>query len=252
VKRLCIGSYLKVLTLCKSAVGKSQKNISGTVMLSVGVTTYDLRTDDGKTYDLLMCKATLPPDVVDSASKIDAQTDKSKLTEYFKTSVLPLIDSNKKSDVVLALKDIIANDTHILPDTVVDKVNGSSKFALAATATHVFEDFLAGVFLYAVTVVINTEGKASASTINKDYMNHFANRASEVHFTNKTDRTTQSANTEDSEQFSSDGESEVVDGVRIESDFQPNLQQNIYNQAIDVKGNNNLVNGFVFNLNDKG
>lgn len=165
---------------------------------------------------------------------------------------MPLIDGNKKSDVVLALKDIIANDTNILPDTVVDKVSGLSKSALVATDIHVFEDFLAGVFLYAATVVINTDGRKTASTINKNYISQFTNRASEVHFNDKTDRTAQSASTEGSEQFSSGAESEVVDGVRIENDFQPNLQQNIYNQTIDVKGNNNLVNGFVFNLNDKG
>jgi hypothetical protein len=31
-----------------------------------------------------------------------------------------------------------------------------------------------------------------------------------------------------------------------------NLQQNTYNQTIDVKGNNNIVNGFVFNPNSRG
>lgn len=97
MKRLCIGPFLKVLTLCKSAVGKSQKNICGTVMLSFGIETYDLRTDDGKTYDFLKCRAILSPDIVESASRIDAQADKSTLTDYFKTNVLPLINSNKKA-----------------------------------------------------------------------------------------------------------------------------------------------------------
>ena len=249
MKRLCIGSYLKILALCKSAVGKSQKNISGTVMLSVGVETYDIRTDDGKTHDLLKCKATLPPDVVDAASKIDTQADKSALTDYFRTNVLPQVDSNKKSDVVLALKDIIANDTEIKPDTVVDKVAGLTKADIASTDTFVFVDFLAGVFLYAVTVVINTEGKVSASTINKDYLSQFSGRDVDVKF---IDRLTETLNFDDNEPYSTDANCEFADGVRVESDFTPNLQQNIYNQTIDVKGNGNVVNGFVFNLNNRG
>ena len=206
MRRLCFGSYVKVLTLCKSAVGKSQKNICGTVILSLSPVNYDIRTDDAKTSDLVLCRAVLPPDIVDLASKIDAQADKSALTDYFKTNVLLQVDSNKKSDVVLALKNIIANDTEIKPDTVVDKVAGLTKADIASTDTFVLVDFLAGVFLYAVTVVINTEGKVSASTINKDYMSQFADKESELKLVDKLDfasSTNQSASQEvnSSEEF---------------------------------------------------
>ena len=119
-----------------------------------------------------------PSNIVSAAKRIVEQDGTTGLRESFLKSIVPLINDNKKSDVVLALKDIIANDTSILPDTVVDKVTGLSKSALAATDTHVFEDFLAGVFLYVATVVANMEGKESVKNINKDYMSQFTNRAS--------------------------------------------------------------------------
>ena len=187
MKRLCFGSYIKVLRLCKSATGKSQKNICGTVILSLNPVGYDIRTDDTTTSDLVLCRANLTQSVIDLASKVDTQADKNALCEYFKASVLRLIDSNKKSDVVLALKDIIANDTHIKPDTIVDKIAGLSKAALSETDTFVFEDFIAGIFLYTATVVENTEGKYSVKTIDKDYMSQFIGRENEVKFVDKID-----------------------------------------------------------------
>jgi hypothetical protein len=195
--------------------------------------------EDRCTSDWATCRKNLPTDIVSEAKKKVEQDDKSELHEVFRKSVLPLINENQKSDVVLALKDIIANDTDIKPDTIVDKVAGLTKSEISATDTFVIEDFLAGVFLYTVTVVENTDGKTTTGMIDESYMSQFINRDSEVKFVDRLDSTP----TDDSE---------VVDGIRIENDFTPNLQQNIYNQTIDVKGNGNVVNGFVFNLNNRG
>ena len=249
MKRLCFGSYIKILTLCKSAVGKSQKNICGKVILCFALPGHDYCTNDATTSDFVLCRGNLPQDVVDAAHKIDATADKNALREYFKTNVICLVDSNKKSDIVLALKDIIANDTHIKPDTVVDKVAGLTKSALSKTDTFVFEDFLAGIFLYTVTVVVNTDGKDSAKTLDKAYMSQFANRENEVEF---VDRLNETSGFDEAESYSAEADCEFADEFHIENDFIPRLQQNIYNQTIDVKGNGNLVNGFVFNINNRG
>ena len=243
MKRFCFGSYIKVLTQCKSAVGKSQKNICGTIVISVAPS-YDLRTDDGKASDLILCRSNLPQDVVESANAVD----KNALTDYFKANVLDLVDSNKKSDVVLAIKDIIANDESIKPDTVVDKVAGLTKAELSETATFVFENFLAGVFLYTATVVANTEGKDSVKAIDEGYMKQFSGRDSEINFVGSTENA-RSADYDKNEAYTQDGQSENVDGVHIGNDFVPNLQQNIYNQTISVNSDGNVVNGFVFNVN---
>ena len=252
MKRLCFGSFIKVFTSCKSASGKSQKNICGTVILSVNPINYDLRTDDGTTSDLANCRKNLTQAVIDLANEIEAQTDKSVFIEYFKKTVVPLINGNKKSNVVLALKDIIANDDEIRPDTVVDKVSGLTKAAIGTTSTFVVEDFFAGIFLYTATVVENIEGGSFAKTIDKEYMNQFENRDGEVMFVDKIDYAANTTRYDTEGSFYTDGDNESVDGVYIESDFKPQLQQNIYNQTIDVKGDNNVVSGFVFNQKNGG
>ena len=147
MKRLCFGSGIKVLVNYKSAFGSSQKNICRSIILSIAPD-YFMSDEDRCTSDWANCRKNLPSGVVSAAKRIVEQDDTTGLRESFLKSIVPLINDNKKSDVVLAFKDIIANDTNILPSTVVDKVSGLSKSDLVETDTHVFEDFLAGVFLY--------------------------------------------------------------------------------------------------------
>jgi len=181
VKRLCFGSCIKVLVHCKSVAGKSQKNICSSIILSFAPD-YFIGNDTTNTSDWAICRKSLPSDVVAEAKKIVEQDDKTALREIFKKSIVPLINDNKKSDIVLALKDIIANDTEIKPDTVVDKVTGLTKAEIGAANSFVFEDFLAGVFLYAVTVVENIAGKVAIGTLNENYMSQFEGCDSEVQF----------------------------------------------------------------------
>ena len=237
--RFCFGSYIKVLTQCKSALGSSQVNICNKVILSVAV---NHELGDAAASDLALCRSNLPKNVVEMAN----EADKLNLTGYFKTNVMDLIDGNKKSDVVLAIKDIIANDECIKSDTVVDRVTGLTKAALSETDTFVFEDFLAGTFLYAAVVVTNTEGKNSVKMIADDFMKQFSDRDIEVIFVDSM-KNARSAGFDKDEAYTQNEHGESVDGVRIEDGFVPNLQQNIYNQTINVNSDGNVVNGFVFN-----
>lgn len=56
-----------------------------------------------------------------------------------------MLDSNKRSLIILALKDIIASDNTIEPDTIVEIVNGMTKKSIVRRDAFVFEDFIAGV-----------------------------------------------------------------------------------------------------------
>ena len=54
---LCYGVLLKILVLCKAA-NETQKNINGTLLMSVN-NTYDVRTDDHLASTLIRCKKNL-------------------------------------------------------------------------------------------------------------------------------------------------------------------------------------------------
>ena len=176
MKKLCFGSFAKVLTLCK-AKSVTQKWLCGTILLSIA-STYDIRDDDGPTSDLILGKKNLSPNVTDAALTADARATSS----YFKQSILPLLDSNKRNLIILALKDIIASDDAIEPDTIVEKVNYMTKATIAGRDAFVLEDFLAGIFLYTAVNVENRNCEESVKKITDEYINFFETQKTSINF----------------------------------------------------------------------
>jgi len=176
MKKLCFGSYATVLTLCK-AKSVTQKRLCGTILLSIAPN-YDIREDDGTTSDLVRGKKNLSPNVTDVAPTADARAT----SNYFKQNILPLLDSNKRSHIVLALKDIIASDDTIKPDTVVERVNGMTKATIAGRDAFVLEDFLAGIFLYTVVNVENRNCQENLREITGEYIQSFDTQKTSINF----------------------------------------------------------------------
>ena len=174
MKKLCFGSFMTVLKLCK-ARGVTQKLLCGTVLLSVAPN-YDIREEDGTVSDLLLCKKDLSTNVTTAAPTADAQ----KTADYFKEKVLPLLNGNELRNGVLALKEIIGADDTIKPDTTVDRVSGLTKTALLASTSFEIEGFLAGLFLYTASVVDNKDGKASIGEIDAAYIKSFEPHTGEI------------------------------------------------------------------------
>jgi hypothetical protein len=176
MKKLCFGSYATVLTLCK-AKSVTQKRLCGTILLSIAPN-YDIREDDGTTSDLVRGKKNLSPIVTENAPTVDLRT----VADYFKHNILSLLDSNKRSHIVLALKDIVASDDTIEPDTIVERVNGMTKATIAGRNAFVLEDFLAGLFLYTVVNVENRNCQESIREITGEYIQSFDTQKTSIDF----------------------------------------------------------------------
>jgi len=176
MKKLCFGSYATVLTLCK-AKSVTQKRLCGTILLSIAPN-YDIREDDGTTSDLVRGKKNLSPIVTENAPTVDLRT----VADYFKHNILSLLDSNKRSHIVLALKDIVASDDTIEPDTIVERVNGMTKATIAGRDAFVLEDFLAGIFLYTVVNVENRNCQENLREITGEYIQSFDTQKTSIDF----------------------------------------------------------------------
>lgn len=190
--RLCFGSYLAVLVSCK-AVNVDNKVLCEALLHTV-VPNFEFvfagqenpdRVREDASSKLLRCEQNLSKDVTDAARSIDRQ----KIIEDFKNDILPLLNDSQYHQMILALKDIIANDppvtegskTHGIPeDTAVDIVGGTTKKALASQNRFSVSSFLAGVFLFVVTKTNNRSGKATIKNVNGDYILSFAARVGEI------------------------------------------------------------------------
>lgn len=190
--RLCFGSYLAVLVSCK-AVNVDNKELCEALLHSVapnfeftfaGQENAD-RVREDVTSKLLRCEQNLSKDVINLARSANPQD----VSAYFRDNILRLLDGNRYKHIILALKDIIANDPPVkvgkkmqgIDDyTKVDIVNGTTKIALTMQNDFLVHAFLAGVFLYTATNTTNRSGKDTIQSINDDYILSFTPRMGEV------------------------------------------------------------------------
>lgn len=174
MKTLCFGSFATVLKLCKVS-SATQKRLVGAILMSVN-DQYDISSEDDTVHKLIKCVRNLSDNVTDKALTADSKN----IADYFKLNVVPLIDPNKRKLVILALRDIIAEDDTIDDASVVDKVNNLTKHQVILATEFVFADFLAGVFIYTTIIVSNAIGKDSISEITAEYIESFENNTDTI------------------------------------------------------------------------
>lgn len=176
MKKLCFGSLVTVLVRCK-AHSTTQKLLCGTMLLSLD-STYDIRTDDGATSALVKGTSNLSSAITDAAPL----ANKKDVAGYFKANITPLLDNNQKGNIVLALQDIIASDTSIAEDTVVEMVSNITKANILNKTSFVFEDLIAGIFLYCCIYPKNRGSQENIREITAEYIQTFDENAVDISF----------------------------------------------------------------------
>lgn len=176
MKKLCFGSFATVLVKCKAPT-TTQKQLIGTMLLSVN-SIYDICDDDGGTSALALGRVNLSENVTLYVRDVEPQT----ISKYFKEKILPLLDLNRRATMILALKDIIAHDSDITDDRELELVNKLTKAEIITRDTFVFEDFLAGLFLYIAIYTSNNKREQNVREITDAYINGFDARRNEISF----------------------------------------------------------------------
>lgn len=176
MKKLCFGSFATVLVKCKAPT-TTQKQLVGTMLLSVN-DVYDICDDDGGTSALTLGHVNLSDNVTVYAKDAKPET----VSAYFKKKILPLLDLNRRTTMILALKDIIAHDSEITDDRELELVNKLTKADIVTRDTFVFEDFLAGLFLYIAIYTSNNKREKVVREITDTYIKSFDTRRNEISF----------------------------------------------------------------------
>ena len=175
MKKLCFGSYISVLVRCK-ARSTIQKQLIGEMLLTVNGN-FDIRMDDGATAALARGKNNLSPDVIlylDDVANV--------LSTKFSKSVLPLLDANKRTNIVLAFKDILREDTQIEDDTEIELLNHLTKADILKRESFVFCDLLAGMFLYVAKYTDNHDKKEYIKEVTDAYIQSFNSGSTPITF----------------------------------------------------------------------
>ncbi|MEA4898699.1 MAG: NACHT domain-containing protein [Christensenellaceae bacterium] len=187
--RLCFGTFAQVLRLCRLD-GVTDKQLVGTMTRTLDPDCqYIEKGNDTSVSRLFSCTGNLSPgrseggsgaykaagDSLSNVIQLARTVKTADVAQRFHDNVLPLIDEDKKVVAVLALRDIIRNDTTLDDEKVrtFEKYLGTTKKALLSQSEVVLPFFLAGVFLYTVNAVKNTVGKECIGQIDSNYIQSF-------------------------------------------------------------------------------
>ena len=171
---LNFASFGKVLLHYKKT-GITQKKLVGAI-LSVFGKNYDISYDDRKTSGLIRGYDNLSPDVI---SLVETQNP-SNIAAHFCNKVIPLLNPNKQEYIIIALKKIIEADHNIKPYVLVELVNDITKERFLEMNEIVFDELLAGLFIYIVKYTENGKQNENVKLLDDDFFDDIEKSAEEV------------------------------------------------------------------------
>jgi len=171
MERLCYGSFAQVLKQCIMN-GKTQFDLHIALLSALDPRGVHIDSiDETQANKWFNCKNNLSPRLVKSLEFLDPN----KVVESFESEIIKLLDPNKITIAYSVILHIIKNDKKIMSNTIVDIFSNTSKAKLIKVGATASADFLAGVFLYAVTYVKNIEGKEFIPKIDESYISKIIN-----------------------------------------------------------------------------
>ena len=172
----CIGSVLKCISLCK----KRGKGVSDAYISNI---LFPMSEATGFIGHIKDCTKNLPYDV----QRYMVSTDRESIEDGISTSVKEIIngilDTNRFKILVLALRDIIANDYSIDADTIIGFDAKYKKRTLAQQSMFLLPEFLTNVLVYVMSSGNNTVGRSSINNLNEAYLASFEEKQDSITIT---------------------------------------------------------------------
>ena len=176
MKRICIGSFLKILSQAKAS------SLTQRELFDCLIKPYD--SDDTSPNDSAAQghwkngQSNLPPLIT---SNIRAQS-LSETVKHFHDTIIPRLNSNLRGNVVVALLKILEEDTLILGDTSLVEAPGYDKAGLLKSTVFDYAGILAAFFRYAALNVDNTKCSDALKEIPKTFLSEFDDESEKIHF----------------------------------------------------------------------
>ena len=176
-KRLCYGTYAKVLYLC--GLNKpTQETIHTGLMRPVDDLSL-LNEVSAQASRLFNCNINQDTSLVDEVRLAAPSVVRENIAEFTKEHINP----NKLESAAAAVWAVIMSDGNISDDSIVDCISGLSKGSLNQARAINAVDFLTGTFIFAVVNAYNKEGRACIKDINSEFITQAAEQFKENGFT---------------------------------------------------------------------
>lgn len=175
MKKVCFGSIATVLGFFINEVFSKMDLCDAMFSSVLPDTDFTTTLTDSNRTDMFGGRNPIPHEVSIGVTRCSALEIASRFKEY----VLPMIDDNKRKQIIAVIKDIIADDRDVTDATELEYVNHSQKGSIAGQTTFVFHEFLAGVYIYTCRVK-NTNSVRRVKEITEDYINSFEGKTDDI------------------------------------------------------------------------
>lgn len=162
--KLCIGTYIKALLLCK-AEKVTQKNLVTKVFKFFS----DEFPDDDSVISNIARGIKNPPQYVAEGAISIKNNQYERIIAFFEEEIIPMINANKLHILVRVLKKIVEDDSSIRKETIVNPITKTTKENI------VFDDietavFISGLIIYILQSTNNTDSKKYVDAIDEKYV----------------------------------------------------------------------------------
>lgn len=178
MKRLCFGTLMNILYQARN------QKVTNTSLCEAIFSAYRESAED---YDgslpghLKIGSDNVPPDIINAVRNTSAED----AANNFRKKVIPTIHTDKQKFVVLAIKNVLREDTSIQDDSLIGYEKGYEKYNILDNSTFNLGDLLASVFYYAILNTINKSCKKEIKEISKTYVDEFSTSTEKIYFSSE-------------------------------------------------------------------
>lgn len=162
--KLCFGSLVKALLKC-SAPTTTQKELCGQLLLSID-RLYDITTDDTSASKLANGFQNVPKGIAEAVKKCNPNDVLIQISKR----VLPLLDNNKRENIIKVLKKILLDDEDIAPSTIMGFISNDTKEQIISSYNITCEKIITILLLYSVVYTKNGGMRESINDIDDEYI----------------------------------------------------------------------------------
>jgi hypothetical protein len=184
--KLCYATFDLILRHCRKPILNFKSHeFSIEILSSVDRDYFEAKTREKKSTReyitrLRSCEVGLKSDFINKAMSM--LSDPYVVSSFFKERIIHRLDDTKHKLIILAIRDIISKDSSISNDIKVDLLKQKTKYDIIKQKDFVFTEFLAGIFLFCITQVKNTEGEATIGnkSITNKYISDFEDKTGSI------------------------------------------------------------------------
>ena len=176
MKQICLGTIITLIYQSRTRSADTIKSVCGGIFAAydLDITSYNKELPS----HLKSGHDPVPSELISSARSANIDDTAKKIEDY----LIPLIHQDKHEHLLLAIKEILREDSSIAGTTIVGVTPGFEKDSIMTQNSFYEAMTLANIITYAITQTENDKCKAAIHEIGKDYVDSFANSKDKVIF----------------------------------------------------------------------